>query len=559
MTAGAPGNQANGASSSKGPRFHGLDALRAFAMLLGIGLHACLSFFPNAFWAAQDIRADIDGFFDEFFVTVHGFRMPAFFLMSGFFTAMLWRRGGLGFLVGHRLRRIAVPLALGVVTIIPATNLAIDWAFEHSAVGKAVREGDLDLRGAASLGSVSAIEELLAGGADIDGTSPEGWTALHVSAVIGDSRTTRFLLSRGAQPNLRNAEDNTPLHLAAANGDPDTVEALLSSGARLDVRNHDQADPLGAAYYFGRAEAADLLVAAGAADPRPPGTAWTDMRGWGAGAGLEEDPAGEVEFASWLQSFHHLWLLWFLLWMMAGFALVVLAAEAWARRRAARTDSGWDRWRLVMWGLIPLTLVPQWLMGEAGKYPTFGPDTSAGLVPLPHVLGYYALFFAFGALLYDRKGAGGGPLAATIGKWWWAVLPAAMLLVLPAGLAWTYLPDVASHPASSVAQVAFTWSMCIGLIGMFQALLKREVRWVRFVSDSAYWLYLAHLPLVIAAQGLVWDWEIPAVLKFLLICWVVTGILLVSYRWLVRYTPVGTMLNGKRVKGGRPGPPERAR
>ena len=34
-------------------RWHDLDALRGFAMLLGIGLHASLAFFPS-FWPVQD-------------------------------------------------------------------------------------------------------------------------------------------------------------------------------------------------------------------------------------------------------------------------------------------------------------------------------------------------------------------------------------------------------------------------------------------------------------------------------------------------------------------------
>ncbi len=37
-------------------RFHDLDALRAFAMLLGIVLHGALSFFPVPIWPAQDLQ-----------------------------------------------------------------------------------------------------------------------------------------------------------------------------------------------------------------------------------------------------------------------------------------------------------------------------------------------------------------------------------------------------------------------------------------------------------------------------------------------------------------------
>ena len=57
----------------------------------------------------------------------------------------------------------------------------------------------------------------------------------------------------------------------------------------------------------------------------------------------------------------------------------------------------------------------------------------------------------------------------------------------------------------------------------------------------------AHLPLVILTQDWTRDWEIPRLLKFLAICWGVSGLLLLTYRYLVRYTPIGSLLNGVRA------------
>lgn len=85
-------------------RRHDLDALRAFAMLLGIGLHAALSYFEMPIWPVQDSMKN--ELFGLFYLAVHGFRMPLFFLVSGFFTAMLWRKRGLNSLIKHRAKRI---------------------------------------------------------------------------------------------------------------------------------------------------------------------------------------------------------------------------------------------------------------------------------------------------------------------------------------------------------------------------------------------------------------------------------------------------------------------
>lgn len=75
---------------------------------------------------------------------------------------------------------------------------------------------------------------------------------------------------------------------------------------------------------------------------------------------------------------------------------------------------------------------------------------------------------------------------------------------------------------------------------------------MRYVSDSSYWLYVAHVPLIIAAQAVVRSWPLPATAKFLLVCTVVSGFLLFTYQVMVRYTWLGTLLNGPRTR------PERA-
>ena len=97
----------------------------------------------------------------------------------------------------------------------------------------------------------------------------------------------------------------------------------------------------------------------------------------------------------------------------------------------------------------------------------------------------------------------------------------------------------------------YAWLMCFGLIGLFRLIASRERPWVRYVSDSSYWLYLWHLPLIVFAQRLVLTWPLNTHLKFLLICVAVTAVLLVSYQLGVRYSPIGTMLNGRRVPGRR--------
>ena len=90
--------------------------------------------------------------------------------------------------------------------------------------------------------------------------------------------------------------------------------------------------------------------------------------------------------------------------------------------------------------------------------------------------------------------------------------------------------------------------MTFGFIGFFRFFFAGQSRVVRFVSDSSYWLYLAHQPLIIALQIMLSDWDIPIIIKFPFICAITATILLVTYRYMVRYSFIGTILNGKKVR-----------
>jgi glucans biosynthesis protein C len=93
-------------------RFHYMDNLRALAMLSGVLFHAALAYSPlaHAFVPTADrgqsVAVDLCIWF------LHLFRMPLFFLVAGFFAAMLVAKRGLGGLFRNRLLRIALPFAI---------------------------------------------------------------------------------------------------------------------------------------------------------------------------------------------------------------------------------------------------------------------------------------------------------------------------------------------------------------------------------------------------------------------------------------------------------------
>ena len=114
-------------------RFHALDAARGYALLLGVVLHATMSFFFVI--PAQDVSQSTT--LGVAFYAIHTFRMTLFFLIAGFFGhLLLHRRGARGF-VKDRAKRVVVPLTAGWLILAPATIAAVIWGLTRTFPGLA--------------------------------------------------------------------------------------------------------------------------------------------------------------------------------------------------------------------------------------------------------------------------------------------------------------------------------------------------------------------------------------------------------------------------------------
>ena len=95
-----------------------------------------------------------------------------------------------------------------------------------------------------------------------------------------------------------------------------------------------------------------------------------------------------------------------------------------------------------------------------------------------------------------RNGGGGTP------GWIWLLIG---LLALPTALHATFEAsgtDRTLGGGAAFLQALTCWGFVLGLIGLFQRTASRPRPWVRLVSDSSYWVYLMHLPLVFVLQAL---------------------------------------------------------
>lgn len=117
-------------------RYHAFDALRAGMMLFGIVVHAGLTYSrmpANPIWAVKDAHRTVVA--DWLFDTSGLFRMPAFFLMAGFFAGLVVDRKGEGRFLWNRARRLVLPFAVGWVVGFPLLRAAFAVASAADGVG----------------------------------------------------------------------------------------------------------------------------------------------------------------------------------------------------------------------------------------------------------------------------------------------------------------------------------------------------------------------------------------------------------------------------------------
>ena len=90
------------------------------------------------------------------------------------------------------------------------------------------------------------------------------------------------------------------------------------------------------------------------------------------------------------------------------------------------------------------------------------------------------------------------------------------------------------------------WLFIFGFTGLFLRYFSKHSAVGRYISDSAYWVYLLHLPLTAFLPGLLAGWAIPALLKFAIVASATTFICFFTYHFFVRSTFIGVFLNGRK-------------
>jgi glucan biosynthesis protein C len=246
--------------------------------------------------------------------------------------------------------------------------------------------------------------------------------------------------------------------------------------------------------------------------------------------------------------------LWFLCYLIFFYIAMLAAIRLFDRPRWQSqmpfADLGFVR-------LFSSRTAPLWLAVPPGLLLIFTDcsirNAPRGLHPEPGFLCYYGFFFLIGWFLHRNTDLLSRlTLRRTM---LFSILSVFVLILMLAAFAASEAGASASHRSlgeilSSTLYALLASLMILAMLGGACHLFRCERPAIRYLADSAYWVYLIHLPLVRALQ-IVWrDGPVPGPLRYWATLAISLPLLYLSYHYLVRHTAIGAVLHGRRFRNG---------
>lgn len=166
--------------------------------------------------------------------------------------------------------------------------------------------------------------------------------------------------------------------------------------------------------------------------------------------------------------------------------------------------------------------------------------TSADFIPDLKTLLFYSVYYWYGWAVYRSV-----QIIPNFIKHAWV-----MLILATITFAVKIYFDNSDHDWAGywaiLANAISVWLYIFAFMGLFLQYAGNGSSGLRYISDSAYWVYLIHLPLIAWMAGLLAGTAIGGGIKFLIVLGAATAICFTSYHYCVRNTFIGLFLNGRK-------------
>jgi glucan biosynthesis protein C len=242
-----------------------------------------------------------------------------------------------------------------------------------------------------------------------------------------------------------------------------------------------------------------------------------------------------------------LWFLWYLSLIYVGALLAhhLLLRVPKARLELLRVGKLLlSHWSAPLLLAVPAAVCLYW-------QPTWQAGAPAeSFAPNPDLLGYYAIFFFSGWLLHEAPA-----LRESIESRHPQHLALAAL-ALPAALALYLLQSepaigtsLAFHLLALLLLSVATWSLSFGLLGLARRFGQEPHPRLRYWTDSSYWIYLSHFPVMAAIALAISALAMPESLRLIVLTTATLALIFPAYGAFVRHSAIGRVLHGPRPKG----------
>lgn len=238
-------------------------------------------------------------------------------------------------------------------------------------------------------------------------------------------------------------------------------------------------------------------------------------------------------------SLGHLWFLYYLLYFYLTIPLCILIV-----RLAKPYQSSIDKWLAR-----PSSLLALGLLTSLTLWPfKYGQVFEGFIFITPHLpsLAYYGMFFIAGYIFHHHRS-----ILDTF-KQHFPRLAVFTLILFPVSLYFSVLEESTVNPGALLHVMAVisgglcTWTLIYSFMGIFLRYLDYESPWILYISQSSYWVYLIHMPLVSFFAWCMLPFELSAFIKFPSIVMLTALFSLFSYHYWVQKTWVSDLLNGMR-------------
>jgi peptidoglycan/LPS O-acetylase OafA/YrhL len=204
----------------------------------------------------------------------------------------------------------------------------------------------------------------------------------------------------------------------------------------------------------------------------------------------------------------HLWFIAYLL-LISLVAIGIWLAIQRAPQLGAAIKRGFGQLMQSWWGIPALALISASILITKTGW-VAGGSASNSLIPAPTLFAYYSFFFLFGWLLSGQEG-----LVERMKRGAWLRLAAGATIAVPAFLLFYDNGDFTGNvgTAGVLAEIdelrfygLFTvglvcWLTLFGIWGVLARYVRRESRVLRYLADASFWIYLIHIPFLVALQS----------------------------------------------------------